>query len=542
MRQYLSYLQNGVGGVGLLLLLLGCLAPQQARASHALGADMSYINVGPGLYFVQYRFYRDCSGISAPANFSLDYSATGCGPNNVVNAGGSRLLLPRLAQAGNPYCTSRNNQLSCDSMTAGPSNGYPNYSIYTYAAIVNLNAPNRPSDCTEWVLSTEVNARPNTRNLGFGTDLYTEVRFNNKLVPDDHSPAFSTLAGLQPLAIMYEHTLVRYNASVVDPDGDSLVYSMQRPLSGPNSPIAYVNGHSLQAPVRLLAGSAPLHLDAHGTLVFTPGDAIANTQDDQDNKFAVVLQVEAWRRINGVPQRLSTVRREIAAVIVRATTVNEAPFIATPDSVISVIYPNSAQLLPYGDTIYSYVGEALEVSIPILDTNGDSIFVEMPPALSPLGSVLSGPVYEVQTPVQTRARVRILWTPTAADLRPQAHSFYLLVRDNGCPNKSIAFYPLSVMVAAQRPLGVAAGTTPRQPLLAAPNPFSTSTRLTVAAPAPGTPAHVRIYDLTGRLIDQLTVSSTGAVDWHAPATLPAGAYVARYTSARGPQTVRLLKQ
>jgi hypothetical protein len=537
----LSFLQR-VGFLALIFTAL--LAPRAAQASHALGSDMSYVNVSPGIYMVQLRFYRDCSGISAPSSVTVNYEGTGCDVSGTrANAGGAKDLLPISSQIGNPYCRQQNQLAICDSLLQSPSNGFPNYNIYTYSGLVNIGT-NTNSPCSDWVFSTVITVRPDTRNLGFGTDLYTEMHMNNRLVADDSSPAFSIVGGLQPLAIMYENTLVRYNGAVVDAEGDSLVYSMQRPLSAANTPIPYVNGHTLQAPIRLMAGTPPVALDQQGTLTFTPGSVMTGGITDENNKFVFVIQVDAWRRINGTMQKISTIRREVAGLLVSVGVVgNVGPVIPSQPDPIQVISGSDTTNVSYGDSIYSYVGESLLIDVPFVDANGDSIFMEMPAGSSPAGSVLTTTPL-IQSGGISLMHARISWTPPATAGRSMPHSFYLRVRDNGCPNASNAFYPLRVFVAPLRPTGLVAAATSK-PLLAYPNPFTADIRMTIHQTAADGATAVQIYDVMGRLVDQLAVpegNGTHTLTWHPNSALPAGQYRACYRGKAGQQQAVLVKQ
>ena len=42
----------------------------EARATHAMGGELTYECVGPNLYRVRLNFYRDCNGVAAPTNCS----------------------------------------------------------------------------------------------------------------------------------------------------------------------------------------------------------------------------------------------------------------------------------------------------------------------------------------------------------------------------------------------------------------------------------------------------------------------------------------
>jgi gliding motility-associated-like protein len=444
-------MQKSLRHIWLLLVgVLITLSSQQAQASHAIGGDMSYTNVGPGLYLVTYRFYRDCSGISAPSEFPLTYEGTGCGPNNRANPGGNTALLPRLSAVGNPYCGPQNQQSRCDSLTGVPSNGRPNYNIYTYGAIINLGATGA-AECTEWVLSTNLNARPNTRNLGFGTDLYTEVRFNNKLIADDSSPAFPSAAAFQPLIFTCDTTANVVASQVIDPDNlaagtlvDSLVYTSLRPLSAANTPIAYTNGHSLNNPMRVWTGrlltgqgpNLPFRIDpVTGTISFTSGLYTPNSADDEDNKFAISIGVESWRKINGVRRKISTVRRDILVVIFRCRTRAQPPIPnGNGDSAITNIGLDSIRTVSTRDTIRVDACNTALIDVEVRDNNGDSVraFIvqNQLPGQATITRNAQGSVFVPG--VLTIVKFRLSWAPDASTV---GGVFPVTIRllDNGCP-------------------------------------------------------------------------------------------------------------
>ena len=45
---------------------------QNAQASHFQGGDMTYACVAPGVYTVNMKLYRDCSGATAPNAATLN--------------------------------------------------------------------------------------------------------------------------------------------------------------------------------------------------------------------------------------------------------------------------------------------------------------------------------------------------------------------------------------------------------------------------------------------------------------------------------------
>ena len=63
------YLKRFFYTISLLFCLL--TAAQEARASHAMGADLQYQCLGNNTYRIVLRFYRDCAGIDAPTSVTV---------------------------------------------------------------------------------------------------------------------------------------------------------------------------------------------------------------------------------------------------------------------------------------------------------------------------------------------------------------------------------------------------------------------------------------------------------------------------------------
>jgi hypothetical protein len=52
------------------------LVSNQAQASHAVAADITYTYVGPNQFLLTLRFYRDCAGITAPTTANISYTSS----------------------------------------------------------------------------------------------------------------------------------------------------------------------------------------------------------------------------------------------------------------------------------------------------------------------------------------------------------------------------------------------------------------------------------------------------------------------------------
>ncbi|MBJ6111056.1 gliding motility-associated C-terminal domain-containing protein [Hymenobacter sp. BT523] len=336
-------------------LLLG--SAQEARASHLLGGDMTYVSLGNNQYRVKFRLYRDCTGITPSANdFLLSCRNGGCNATATVTA---QFVQQGAVEAGNPFCAA---------VSAGPCQGpagLPNYDVYNYLATVTLTPGN-------WTLSTFSNARPTLANVQAG-DMYVEATLDNRnqgtTAVANNSPQFDP----QDIPIQYvcwkQPTTITYSAT--EPDGDSLVYTLAAPLRACGTPVTYntfpgsarvtkilsqnplcvydfpglpTGLYSPTNPIQLgfdTVGTCPVKTGVVRTLTFnqqartlsfTPGvfDATA-APNSGNNKYQIAVLITEYRRINGVRRVIGTVRREANIIVIDCgpnTTPN--PVTATP--------------------------------------------------------------------------------------------------------------------------------------------------------------------------------------------------------------------
>ncbi|MES2620995.1 MAG: hypothetical protein V4615_09085, partial [Bacteroidota bacterium] len=172
----------------LLVLLLTNI--REARASHAMGADLSYECIDPATntYKVVLRFYRDCFGISQPATITLNYSSPSCGQS------GSVTLNPEACQPNtnggspcevSPLCNASILQSTCNGGTL------PGVQAFTYTATITL-----PQNCPDWTFRFNECCRNDLiTNLvsPSSEDIYIEATLNNTLGGCNSSPVFTTL-------------------------------------------------------------------------------------------------------------------------------------------------------------------------------------------------------------------------------------------------------------------------------------------------------------------------------------------------------------
>lgn len=216
----------------IVLLLATCLffiTSQKIKASHAVGADITYAYAGvPNQYTVTLRFYRDCSGIPAPTTVTVNYtSPSGCFPtgnatlNPLANTGAEIPTSPF------PPCTG----------TISTCNGGTGYGVqeWIYEGLVTLGGP-----CNDWVLSCEINARnpaiTTITNPGAST-LRVEAKLDNTNGLIDSSAVFSTY----PVSRFCANHTFNYAQGALDPEGDSLVFSLVDALDFGGTIVPYIN-------------------------------------------------------------------------------------------------------------------------------------------------------------------------------------------------------------------------------------------------------------------------------------------------------------
>ncbi len=442
----------------LLFSAFSTLVSQQAHATHAIGSDMNYLNVSPGVYVVQYRFYRDCSGTTAPASFSLSYVGRLCGANGTGINTGSTVTLPLLnSQTGNPYCRDQNIRSVCSN--SGPTTtDRPNYQVYTYSATLNLGT-NANASCSEWRLSTTLALRPDVENLTDEGNLYSFLYLNNRDVVGDNSPAFPLGQGFKPLIYSCDSTTQTIGSGVVDQENDSLVYTLAPAYEDTPGPFPSTQGQATYTapftptnPIRTLTtpGSLPFTLDRNtGNLSFTAGAALPTPLQsaDPNNKFVVVIQVDAYRRLpSGRRVRTATVRRDILLTIFACDDRPSPPLPPLPgDTAITNVTLDSTLRVTVADTVEVDACAPAQISFNIIDLNGDSIIVNVPPNQLPGTSLVQISNYRYNPTVFSSLTATLRWSPDSA----QVNQFYRItfnISDDGCPIPTFTSFTLTLKV------------------------------------------------------------------------------------------------
>jgi Secretion system C-terminal sorting domain len=354
------------------------------KASHSMGADITYDYLGGNQYRVTISFYRDCSGITPSTSLFVSVLSASCGQNLSLNA----TLQPGYPIEVSPLCAAQLPNSTCNGGTL------PGVQQYVFSGTITL-----PMACNDWRFSfTEC-----CRNSGITTlsspgseNLYVEALLNNLSVVSNNSPNFTSL----PVPYVCAGQSYIYNHGAVDPDGDSLVYSLINALGSATTSVVYGGGFS---------GLVPMTSSPAVSINPTNGNVTMNPTVPQIAVIAV--RVDEYR--NGV--LIGSSIRDIQVTVLSCT--NNSPNIGAINTVV-----NASQVGPY--SIQVCPGQTLSFVIPGTDIDaGQNITFSW-------NNGIPGGIFVGASGTSPR-NATFTWTPTAADVG--LNSLVVQLQDNGCP-------------------------------------------------------------------------------------------------------------
>ena len=337
-------------------------------------------------YKVTLSFYRDCTnGISAPSTFTLEVNPDNCsgvnGFSTTLNLiSGPTVITPICPQAGNP-CTNSN---------------VVGIEEYVYTATITL-----PSQCSSWNLRVWECCRNNAINTianPGGQELCVEATINNTNLCNN-SPTFTQY----PVPYICANTPFCYNNGAIDPDGDSLVYSLITPMNNGGS-VNYNGGYSVNNPVGGLNTS------------FDPvsGNLCMIAPNQLTSVFAVM--VSEYR--NGV--LIGSVIRDIQINVLTCT--EPPPYLSGIDTLIQVdtssILSTYEACIDIGDTVSFDVNGLTNSSVTNITMGWNNAIPNASFSVTNNGT---------PNPVGN-----FFWIPTAADTNSP---YYIVIQleDDACP-------------------------------------------------------------------------------------------------------------
>ena len=378
-----------------------------AFASHNVGCAITYTCLGSNQYEFTMTCYRDCNGINMPSTTTLNFT------NNSTCSGTVPSL--RLDTVGS--LSALDVSQLCDSTTSSCNDGGTQQGTeqWVYRGTVSL-----PAGCI-WTASygtcCRSSAITNLQSPGSaGTNVTATV--NTNIVVCNNSVQFYNT----PIIYTCDSTLSSYNHGAVDPDGDTLVFSLSSPQDNPAANLPFVIGNSVTNPLQLLPGTTFQFDSTTGQMIFTPADNVGQVA-------IVAMKVEEIR--NGIV--IGTTFREVQIVVLTNCN-NDPPGIDSSGVQGTAITIN-------GSSLELCRGSFASFELIIQDPNGDSLTVT-----SNIISAIPGAVVNYSIDNSVVDSVILTFTVNSINLTPGTYPFVINVNDNACPVPSLQFLGYALVI------------------------------------------------------------------------------------------------
>jgi len=372
------------------LLFISFLINKSTFATHAQSADITYQCLGANQYEISVSFYRDCAGVNAPNSIVINSFSASC----TQNFNTTLTQIPGTGIDVTPICNTM--------VTECNGGNTPGVEEYIYRGIINL-----PIQCNDWRFSFTLCCRNNainTINNPGGENIYVEAVLNNLDVTCNNSPTFSN----PPVSFPCVGQTSCFNHGAVEPDGDSLYYSLIAPGTGPATTVTYVAGYSPQQP---LTATIPTTFNAStGDICMTP---------TLQEVTVLAVKVEEWR--NGI--FIGSVLRDIQ---LRTVICNNA-------------LPSLSGINGTGQFSTSgCAGSPINFNIPSFDPDaGQTLTINWNNAIPAATFTSNG----AQQPT-----ANFNWTPTVGDVSTIPYCFTATVSDDNCPYNGVQIYSFCITV------------------------------------------------------------------------------------------------
>jgi len=400
---------------------------QSAKATHMMGADITYRCVDTLKFEITLKWYRDCRGIGLNNGGALTIRCT---------SGGSRtatLTLKSIREI-TPVCATEPSRCK-PSNTYGTGEGVEEH---TYTGILDFNTSplSALAKCSgQIIIGGAINARNGAITTGPSGTLYTDCTIDLNKAPCNTSPALTS----EPIAILCCDQPFYFNNGALDTANfDSLSYAWANPQRGYNNNTSYSGQFTYLNPFTVYDprpnGGAPipggnppigLYLDPlTGDIVLTPTNCSEVT--------VAVIEITEWRKnAKGKYEVIGKTRRDMQ-FIVKSCPGNKPPIVNGP---------------------YTYdVCEGSQLCFNI--TTNDPQFVPPPPAPLPAPDTVTiswnkgipGATFTVTNPTARLQTGRFCWTPGAGQASNLPYSFTVTARDDACPLNAVSVRAFRIKV------------------------------------------------------------------------------------------------
>ncbi|HEY0029283.1 MAG TPA: PKD domain-containing protein [Bacteroidia bacterium] len=377
--------------IWLSFILMFIQTSNEAFASHAQSADITYQCLGGNQYQISLSFYRDCAGAAAPTTASINLASASCGQNYNITLN----QLPGTGIEVSPICAAFNTEC-----TGGT---YPGVQEYIYRGVTTL-----PASCTDWVFSFTLCCR----NASIGTiagpaseNIYVEAHLDNFNFPCNSSPNFSN----DPVPFVCVGQPYCFNNGSSDPDGDSLYFTLITPQTSSTTTVTYISPYSASQP---LASSPPVTFNN-----FT-GDMCMTPSMLQVTVFAVLVQEYRNEILVG------SVMRDIQMRTI--TCSNNNPYVNGINNTGTY-------------SLIACAGTPINFNISTFDVDAaQNVSITWNSGIA---------AASFTTTAGSRPVATFSWTPTVADISTSSHCFTITVQDNNCPYNGSQTFSFCITVS-----------------------------------------------------------------------------------------------
>ncbi|MEM7367813.1 MAG: PKD domain-containing protein [Bacteroidota bacterium] len=391
---------------------------QSSQATHLLGAEITYECIDSCNYRIYHRTYYDCGGAFMLGGSYVPINFVSPNPPPDPGLGFQITGIPDLPgqQCSSPVATNNWTLQSYQEVTqlcpGGVSNCTDlNSSVFgVVGAIWTRDYNFCLANCNTYELEWDNCCRNNAITSGAASDaMYIggiTIRPNDTTC--NESPTFTE----DPAVHICLGTSTAVPQGGVDPEGDSLVYSLTSCFDNPGIPAGYNLGYSPQTP---LGPHWSVNLDPiTGWLTFVP-DSLASLEVG-----ILCVRVDEYR--NGV--QVGSLVRDLQIIVTTCDT-GQAP-VTSPIQLV-----NGGQALS-ANSVGACPGTPITFKVAALDPNvNDSLTLS-----SSISQVLSGA--QIVISGSNPAVMEVTWTPDSSDIN-QIYPFVLSAYDETCP------YPLHTL-------------------------------------------------------------------------------------------------
>lgn len=403
--------------------LLLAFGPATVRANHVMGGELTYSLLSSGTggdtYRVKLTLFADCASAATTTAFAALPTATpqvSVLNNNSLFA--SLSLTCDLSQSGmeiTPVCPAQQDSTKCTSLTYT----IPGVVKYVYTADVVLTAAS-----ANWKFAFDgqlINSSAgrsasiaNINTLGGAQLMYLEATLNNTVGVNS-----STNYTSPPTPFFCINVPQSYSLNAVDPNGDSLVFSLIGAKVSAVTNAPYIIPYTPTAPLPAVAGTFNFNT-TNGLLNFTPNLSM---------QAVVVNLVEEYR--NGV--KVGTSMREMTFVIL-SNCPNNAP--------------NPGNVTVNNGTVSGANQNLIEVCEGMTDTlrfGFTATDVENDTLTLTFGNLPAGAVATVTNNNTPNPGFSFQWDVSNVPLG--VYTFFVTIEDDGCPlsSKQTIGYSISVV-------------------------------------------------------------------------------------------------